>query len=80
VKEHIHIHDLGLGWEEAHHPWSQNGHTFTPDELFEHLCNVVIPLQDTKEDSTQPPINLPKHPDNFGRAQSHQQFLKSMLY
>ena len=44
VKEQILIRYLGLGWEKAHHPQSQAGRTFTPDELFLQLINVVIPL------------------------------------
>ena len=29
VKEQILIRYLGLGWEDAHHPWSSEGHTYT---------------------------------------------------
>ncbi len=56
VKEQILIRYLGLGWEEAHHPWSKNKHIYTALELLKHLCEVVIPLQDTKEVPDQPPI------------------------
>ena len=34
-------------------------------ELLKHLCEVVIPLQDTKEVPDQPPIKLPARPDSF---------------
>eukprot|EP00956_Cyclotella_meneghiniana_P001318 scaffold1438_cov85-Cyclotella_meneghiniana.AAC.1 len=69
VKENILIRYLGLGWVEAHHPWSrkQNGiqHTFTSDELFQHLIEVVIPLADKKEMPLYAPVKLPELPDNF---------------
>ena len=65
VKEQILIRYLGLGWEEAHHPWSKNKHTYTASELLKHLCEVVIPLQDTKVVPDQPPIKLPTRPDGF---------------
>ena len=69
VKENILIRYLGLGWVEAHHPWSrkQDGiqHTFTSDELFQHLIEVVIPLADKKEMPLYAPVKLPELPDNF---------------
>ncbi len=65
VKEQIFIRYLGLGWEEAHHPWSKNKHIYTASELLKHLCEVVIPLQDVKEVPDQPPIKLPARPDSF---------------
>lgn len=64
VKEQILIRYIGLGWEEAHHPWSFRGRAFTPDELFEHLIEVVIPLQDSKEIPLDPPVDLPKIGDD----------------
>jgi hypothetical protein len=36
---------LGLGWEEAHHPWSFKSHAFTAEDLFDHLISVVTPLE-----------------------------------
>jgi hypothetical protein len=65
VKEQILIRYLGLGWEEAHHPWSKNKHQTTALELLKHLCEVVIPLQDVKEVPNQAPIKLPARPDSF---------------
>ena len=64
VKEQIHIRYLGLGWEQAHHAWSRNGRMYEPDELFEHLVSVVIPMQITEKIPSKPPVNLPKQPDN----------------
>lgn len=59
VKEQILIRYLGLGWDDAHHPWSKNGYTFSAEELLEHLINVVIPLENTEVVPDRPPINLP---------------------
>ncbi len=65
VNEQISIIYLGLGWEEAHHSWSKNKHQYSDLELFTHLCEVVIPLQDVKEVPDQAPIKLPALPDSF---------------
>ncbi len=54
-----------LGWEEAHHSWSKNKHTYTASELLKHLCEVVIPLQGMKEVPDQPPIKLLARPNSF---------------
>ena len=65
VKEQILIHYLGLGWIEAHHPWSKNKHVFTSSELLEHLVKVVITLEISKSIPTHPPVELPKRPDEL---------------
>ena len=44
VKEQLLTHELGLEIKEAKHPWSRNGYTYTADELFRHLVNVVLPI------------------------------------
>jgi hypothetical protein len=56
---------FGLGWEEAHHPWSKNKRQFTASELLNHLCEVVIPLQDVKESPSDAPFKLPTRPDSY---------------
>ena len=33
---------LGLGIEEAHHPWSENTRSFTSQELLDHLVDNVF--------------------------------------
>ena len=33
---------LGLGIEEAHHPWSENTRLFTSRELLDHLVDKVF--------------------------------------
>ena len=54
---------LGLGWLEAHHPWSKGKHTFSADELFETFINVVIPLYDKLDAPDKPPLSMPTPPD-----------------
>ena len=65
VKEQILIRYLGLGWEEAYHPWSKNKHVYEPSALLDHLVNTVTPLQNFKTVPDEPPINLPKCPDIY---------------
>ena len=63
VKEQHLIPFLGLGWLEAHHPWSRGKHTFSADELFDNLINVVIPLYDKLDPPDKPPLSMPTPPD-----------------
>jgi len=63
VKEQILIRYLGLGWVDAHHPWSRAGRTFTPDKLFDHLVGVIIPLASKLDVPAKPPTSLPAPPD-----------------
>ena len=44
LKQQLFIYVLGLGIEKAHHPWSEDGHTFTADELLESLITTVMPM------------------------------------
>ena len=68
VKEQILMRYLGLGWEEAHHPWSKKGHgQYSDTELFDHFITVVLPLADTREVPDKPPIKLPGLPSNLKR-------------
>lgn len=62
VKDQILIRYVGLGWEEAYHPWSKNGYVYTPTELLKHLTKVVIPLQRHKTVPEHPPMSLPTCP------------------
>ena len=62
LKEQILIRYVGLGWEEAYHPWSKGGYIYTPNELLQHLTMVVIPLQRTLKVPEHPPMNLPTRP------------------
>ena len=63
VKEQILIRYLGLGWKEAHHPWSANSRPYNLKELFEHLIRVVIPLKDRLELPGEAPLTLPEPPE-----------------
>ncbi len=36
VKEQHLIPTLGLGWEEAHHPWTKNGWAYSSQQLLDH--------------------------------------------
>ena len=66
VKEQILMRYLGLGWTEAHHPWSKKGHvSYSADELFDHVINVVLPLADTHKVPDEPPLELPGLPSNL---------------
>jgi hypothetical protein len=71
---------IGLGWEEAYHPWSYKGRAFTADELFEHLINFVIPLADSNQPPLDPPVKLPKVGDqvNFGTKSAAQKRLDDL--
>ena len=44
VKEQHLICTIGLGWMQAHHPWSKNGKVYSTTHLLANLCLVVIPL------------------------------------
>ncbi len=63
VKNQILIRYLGCGWVDAYHPWSKGNHTYTHDELFEHLKRKVIPLSETKTVPNSPPVTLPDLPE-----------------
>ena len=42
LKDQIRMRVLGLGWDNCHHPWSKNGHVYTPDKLVLHLKDDII--------------------------------------
>jgi hypothetical protein len=68
VKEQILIRYLGLGWVEAHHPWSKKGHgTYSATELLEHFVRVVLPLEKTNTVPDEPPLALPGLPKSICR-------------
>ena len=50
---------LGLGIEEAHHPWSENTPSFTSREMLDHLVDKVIPHENTIILPTEAPITAP---------------------
>ena len=50
---------LGLGWDDAHHPWSKNNRQYTPGELLEHLTMTVIPLIYKMKVPMEAPVDMP---------------------
>ena len=50
---------LGLGIEEAHHPWSENTWSLTSWELLDHLVDKVISHEKTIILPTEAPITAP---------------------
>ena len=50
---------LGLGIEEAHHPWFENTRSFTSQELLDYLVNKVIPHEKKIILPTEVPIKAP---------------------
>ena len=68
VKEQILIRYLGLGWVEAHHPWSKKGHgTYSATELIDHFVRVVLPLEKTNTVPDEPPLALSCLPKSICR-------------
>ena len=63
VKEHHLIRTLGLGWMQAHHPWSKNGKVYSATHLLINLCSVVIPLAKELIVPDAAPVKLPTAPD-----------------
>ena len=52
------IRYLGLGWEGAHHAWSDNGNSFTSTELLKHLLNVFILIEVDELVPLGPPLSV----------------------
>jgi hypothetical protein len=63
VKEQHLICTLGLGWMQAHHPWSKNGKVYSATHLLANLCLVVIPLAKELTVPDDAPVKLPTAPD-----------------
>ena len=51
---------LGLGWNEAHHPYPKAGYVYTPAELMEQFMKTVLPLAVTNTVPNEPPLELTK--------------------
>ena len=79
VKYQLHILYIGLVIEEAHHVYSKDGHTYTADELFEHLVDTAILLYvDLKIKGKLPnvaPLKLPC-PPNMATLGTKQRFIR----
>ena len=64
VKEQILIHYLGLGWSEAHHPWSSKEKgTHGSKTLLKWLIDKVITMADIMLVPDEPPVNMPSPPN-----------------
>ena len=59
VKEQLEIHIIGFGWQDLHHPWSKEGHTYTANELLQYLTEKLIPEQTHRGIPTSPTMNMP---------------------
>ena len=58
VKNQIRIRTVGFGWKDLHHPWSKNGKQYSPEELLDHLINVILPKQKRREVPKVPLVKL----------------------
>jgi hypothetical protein len=63
VKEQHLIRTLGLGWMQAHHPWSKNGKVYGATDFLTNLCLVVIPLAKELIVPDDSPVKLATAPD-----------------
>ena len=59
VKEQIIIVHLGLGFEEAHHPWSRDIYQYSSIEIIGHVVKFCLPLTKKKN---LPKGATPEHP------------------
>ena len=63
VKEQILFVHLGLGFEEAYHPWSKDGDEFRDIQLVKHFVKVCIPLTKTRKVPKDAPMEHPRLPE-----------------
>ena len=63
MKEQILIVHLGLGFEEAHHPWSKDGDDYTALQLIEYFVKVCLPLIKTRKVPKDASMEHPRHPE-----------------
>ena len=59
IKLQINIRVKGLGWKQMHHPWSKLSHTYTGDELKNHLVNKILPFEFDQNIPEVPAVDLP---------------------
>lgn len=58
VKEQITIRRKGFGWEDLAHKWSEGGYVYSSKELLDHLIDVILPAEQTREIPTEPTVGL----------------------
>ena len=63
VKEQILIVHLGLGFEEAYHPWSKDGDDYTALQIIEHFVKACLPLTKTRKVPKDAPMEHPRLPE-----------------
>ena len=63
VKEQILIVHLGLGFEEAHHPWSRDGYEYYAVEVLEHFVKVFPPHTKKENLPKEAPMEHPRLPE-----------------
>jgi hypothetical protein len=63
VKDQHLIRILGLGWMQAHYPWSKNGMAYSAKNLLANWCLIVIPLAAILRVPDDAPVKLPTAPD-----------------
>ena len=63
VKDQILIVHLGLGFEEAHHPWSSNRYEYSSVEIIEHFVKVCLTHTKKKNPPKEAPMEHPRLPE-----------------
>ena len=63
VKEKILIVHLGLGFEEAHHPWSRNRYEYYAVELLQQFLKVCLPHTKNKNLPKEASMEHPRLPE-----------------
>ena len=63
VKEKIVIVLLGLGFEEAHHPWSRGRYEYYSVELIEHFVKVCLTHTKNKNLPKEAPMEHSRLPE-----------------
>ena len=63
VKEKILILHLGLGFEEAHHPWSRDRYEYSAVELLYHFVKVCLHNNKDKNIPKEATMEHPRLPD-----------------
>ncbi len=56
VKENIRMRVVGLGWDDCRTAWSKNGKEYTPDELAQHLKNIIRDTRNRKIPKNAPVV------------------------
>ena len=63
MNEQILIVHLGLGFEEAYHPWSKDGDDYTDLQLIEIFVKSCLPLTKTRKVPKEAPMEHPRLPE-----------------